>query len=185
MNLRSVPGATYGIGQNFSNQPMPVGSPFAVSWWYRDSFQLPAGVKGKKLWLNFDAINYIGEDSVVRAFEIPDITGMTRTYFLRLTLEDPAGKLVSSNFLLALHATGCPQLVRRQRPLHAHPDVRRPYRPPATSARQGEAGIPIGAEGCRSGGQRDRRKRKLRPGFHGASHGPQLRLRHQPGDLGG
>ena len=67
MNLRSVPGATYGIGQNFSNQPMPVGSPFAVSWWYRDSFQLPAGVKGKKLWLNFDAINYIGEEPTFSA----------------------------------------------------------------------------------------------------------------------
>ena len=43
---------------NFSNLPMPEDSPFAVSWWYRTEFTLPAAVKGKTLWLNFDAINY-------------------------------------------------------------------------------------------------------------------------------
>ena len=58
MNLRSIPGTTYNIGQNFANLPMPADSPFAVSWWYRTEFKLPAAVKGKKLWLNFDAINY-------------------------------------------------------------------------------------------------------------------------------
>jgi exo-1,4-beta-D-glucosaminidase len=58
MNLRSIPGTTYGIGQNFANLPMPADSPFAVPWWYRSEFKLPAAVKGKKLWLNFDAINY-------------------------------------------------------------------------------------------------------------------------------
>ena len=58
MNLRSIPGTTYKIGANFSNLPMPADSPFAVSWWYRSQFQLPATVKGKRLWLNFDAINY-------------------------------------------------------------------------------------------------------------------------------
>jgi len=58
MNLRSIPGTTYGIGQNFSNLAMPADSPFAVSWWYRTEFKLPANSKGKRLWLNFDAINY-------------------------------------------------------------------------------------------------------------------------------
>jgi len=58
MNLRSIPGTTYGIGTNFANLPMPADSPFAVSWWYRTAFQLPTSVKGKRLWLNFDAINY-------------------------------------------------------------------------------------------------------------------------------
>jgi exo-1,4-beta-D-glucosaminidase len=57
MNLRSIPGTTYNIGQNFANLPMPADSTFAVSWWYRSEFKLPAAVKGKKLWLNFDAIN--------------------------------------------------------------------------------------------------------------------------------
>ncbi len=58
MNLRSIPGTTYNIGANFSNIPMPADSPFAVSWWYRTEFKLPAAAKGKRLWLNFDAINY-------------------------------------------------------------------------------------------------------------------------------
>ena len=58
MNLRSIPGTTYNIGTNFSNIAMPADSPFAVSWWYRTQFQLPPATKGKRLWLNFDAINY-------------------------------------------------------------------------------------------------------------------------------
>ena len=57
MNLRSMPGVKYNIGAIFTNQPMPADSPFAVPWWYRTQFQLPAAVKGKRLWLNFDAIN--------------------------------------------------------------------------------------------------------------------------------
>ncbi|HLK67352.1 MAG TPA: glycoside hydrolase family 2 protein [Bryobacteraceae bacterium] len=58
MNLRSIPGTTYNIGMNFSNLPMPADSPFAVPWWYRTRFKVPTALKGKRLWLNFDAINY-------------------------------------------------------------------------------------------------------------------------------
>lgn len=58
MNLRSIPGTDYPIGQNFSNRPMSPDSPFAVSWWFRKTFALPRAVKGRHLWLNFDAINY-------------------------------------------------------------------------------------------------------------------------------
>ena len=58
MNLRAIPGTTYNIGGNFSNMAMPADSPFAVSWWYRTQFRLPSAVQGKRLWLNFDAINY-------------------------------------------------------------------------------------------------------------------------------
>ena len=58
MNLRSIPGTTYNVGVNFSNIAMPADSPFAVAWWFRTEFKLPPGVKGKRLWLNFDAINY-------------------------------------------------------------------------------------------------------------------------------
>lgn len=57
MNLRSFPGMSYGIGQNFANSPMSQDSPFHVSWWYRTEFKLPPSVNGKRLWLNFDAIN--------------------------------------------------------------------------------------------------------------------------------
>jgi exo-1,4-beta-D-glucosaminidase len=38
------------------------------------------------------------EDSSSKALDLPEIPGLTTTYFLRLTLQDPAGKLVSSNF---------------------------------------------------------------------------------------
>ncbi|HXU80787.1 MAG TPA: glycosyl hydrolase family 2, partial [Polyangia bacterium] len=57
-NLRSAPGVTYPIGKNFSNLPMAADSPFAVSWWYRKQFTLPADYKGKTVWLHFAGINY-------------------------------------------------------------------------------------------------------------------------------
>ncbi len=37
-------------------------------------------------------------DGVVRAFEIPELTGLSTTYFLPLDLEDAKGRPVSSNF---------------------------------------------------------------------------------------
>src|SRR5581483_12490370 len=38
MTLRSVPGVTYPIGDNFSNYSMQPDSPYAVPWWYRKEF---------------------------------------------------------------------------------------------------------------------------------------------------
>jgi exo-1,4-beta-D-glucosaminidase len=59
MNLRKIPGTSYKIGANFSNEDMPKDSPFRVSWWYRTEFTLPADAwQGKKAWLNFRGINY-------------------------------------------------------------------------------------------------------------------------------
>jgi exo-1,4-beta-D-glucosaminidase len=40
----------------------------------------------------------IAEDSAAKVFELPQIEGLTKTYFVKLTLQDAAGKLVSSNF---------------------------------------------------------------------------------------
>jgi exo-1,4-beta-D-glucosaminidase len=57
MNLRSFPGTSYRIGENFSNSSMPDDSPFRVSWWYRTEFKLPPSAGGNRLWLNFDSIN--------------------------------------------------------------------------------------------------------------------------------
>ncbi|SPE39475.1 Exo-beta-D-glucosaminidase (fragment) [Candidatus Sulfopaludibacter sp. SbA3] len=39
-----------------------------------------------------------GEDSSTRVFELPDIGGLSSTYFVHLTLEDASGKNVSRNF---------------------------------------------------------------------------------------
>ena len=58
MNLRNYPGMNYPIGANFSNIPMAADSPYAVSWWYRKAFTLPASDKGKTVWLKFNGINY-------------------------------------------------------------------------------------------------------------------------------
>src|SRR4029077_8580000 len=58
MNLRQSPGIGYPVGFNFSNIPMPTDSPYAVSWWYRKDFTLPAVYAGKTVWLNFRGINY-------------------------------------------------------------------------------------------------------------------------------
>ena len=58
MNLREVPGVKYNIGTNFSNTPMPADSPFHRPWWFRAEFQLPAGYRGKTVWLGFDGINF-------------------------------------------------------------------------------------------------------------------------------
>ncbi len=58
MNLRSIPGVSYPIGQNFSNIEMPADSPFRPSWWYRTEFALPKVAHGQRLWLHFDGINY-------------------------------------------------------------------------------------------------------------------------------
>ncbi len=58
MNLRQIPGTTYGIGLNFSNLDLPRDSPFARSWWYRTEFRVSAEYKGKTVWLAFDGINF-------------------------------------------------------------------------------------------------------------------------------
>ncbi|MGA3294546.1 MAG: sugar-binding domain-containing protein [Candidatus Acidiferrales bacterium] len=57
-NLRSLPGATYPVGKNFSLLPMPQDSPFRCSWWYRTEFRAPDGSAGHRVWLHFDGINY-------------------------------------------------------------------------------------------------------------------------------
>ncbi|HEY6386642.1 MAG TPA: sugar-binding domain-containing protein [Candidatus Acidoferrum sp.] len=79
MNLRSVPGVSYPIGGQFANLEMPENSPFAVPWWYRKEFEVPAQFSGKTVWLAFRGINYradiwingkklAGSDQVVGAF---------------------------------------------------------------------------------------------------------------------
>jgi exo-1,4-beta-D-glucosaminidase len=57
-NLRTIPGTTYPVGANFSNLPMPPGSPFRVPWWFRTEFQVPQQYAGKTVWLHFSGINY-------------------------------------------------------------------------------------------------------------------------------
>ena len=58
MNLRNLPGMTYKIGGNFVHTAMEPTSAFAVPWWYHTTFRVPAAMKGKRILLHFDGINY-------------------------------------------------------------------------------------------------------------------------------
>jgi exo-1,4-beta-D-glucosaminidase len=58
MNLRSIPGTTYPIFEDFANVMMPPSSPFRQSWWYRTEFKVPPEYRGKIIWLAFDGVNY-------------------------------------------------------------------------------------------------------------------------------
>src|SRR5262245_26246868 len=58
MNLRSIPGTKYPIGQRFTLLPMPDDSPYKPSWWYRKEFDVPDTLAGRSLALHFDGINY-------------------------------------------------------------------------------------------------------------------------------
>jgi exo-1,4-beta-D-glucosaminidase len=59
MNLRQAPGMGYPLAANFSNLPMPADSPFAVPWWYRTEFALPAARSShQRVWLHLEGLNY-------------------------------------------------------------------------------------------------------------------------------
>lgn len=87
MNLRSFPGVTYPIGGNFSLIPMAPDSPYAVSWWYRKAFEMPASYKGKTVWLKFDGINYRA-NIWLNGKQVADsdkVAGAWRTYEFNVT----------------------------------------------------------------------------------------------------
>ncbi len=47
-NLRKIPGMGHAGGAD---------NPYACSWWYRITFELPQDFKGRKVWLHFNGIN--------------------------------------------------------------------------------------------------------------------------------
>lgn len=87
MNLRQLPGMTYPIGVNFSNYAMLQDSPFAVAWWYRKAFTLPAAYKGKTVWLDFDGINYRANIWVngKQIANLQQVAGAWRSYEFNVT----------------------------------------------------------------------------------------------------
>jgi exo-1,4-beta-D-glucosaminidase len=93
MNLRQIPGVTYPIGANFSNLPMEPDSPFAVSWWYRKAFALPASYRGKTIWLNFQGVNYRANIWVngQKIADLEQVAGAWRTYEFDITKVAHAG----------------------------------------------------------------------------------------------
>jgi exo-1,4-beta-D-glucosaminidase len=86
-NLRSIPGASYPIGDNFALLPMPKESPFRCSWWYRTEFRLPESYAGRHIWLNFGGINnraniWVNGHKIAGA---QDVAGAYRTYEFDIT----------------------------------------------------------------------------------------------------
>jgi len=87
MNLRQFAGVTYPMGGNFSNIAMQPDSPYAVAWWYRKQFAVPASFSGKTVWLNFKGINYranlwLNGKQIANS---NDIAGAWRTYEFNIT----------------------------------------------------------------------------------------------------
>jgi len=87
MNLRQYPGVNYPIGGNFSNIAMAPDSPYAVSWWYRKQFTVPATYKGKSIWLKFNGINYRANIFLngKQIAKDDDVAGAWRTYEFNVT----------------------------------------------------------------------------------------------------
>jgi exo-1,4-beta-D-glucosaminidase len=79
MNLRSIPGMTYGIGKNFVHLPMDSTSPYNVPWWYRTRFRVPASMAGKRVSIHFDGINYRA-NIWLNGHRIADSTQVAGTY---------------------------------------------------------------------------------------------------------
>jgi exo-1,4-beta-D-glucosaminidase len=93
MNLRSIPGTSYPIFEDFSNIKMPPGSPFRGAWWYRTEFKLPTDYKGKVVWLGFDGINYRANVWMngVRIASSKDVAGTWRLFQFDVTSAAQAG----------------------------------------------------------------------------------------------
>ncbi|HEX4308938.1 MAG TPA: glycosyl hydrolase family 2 [Acidobacteriaceae bacterium] len=86
MNLRNIPGATYPLGHNFAELPVPEDSPYHCGWWYRVEFTVPAA-RDRRTTIHFGGINYRG-DVWVNGHRIADSTtvaGAYRTYDFDVT----------------------------------------------------------------------------------------------------
>ena len=87
MNLRSIAGTEYPIGQRFTLVPMPAGSPFKASWWYRREFTMPAAFRGRSVALHFNGINYRASVWLngTRIASPDDVAGAFRRYEFDVT----------------------------------------------------------------------------------------------------
>jgi len=88
MNLRDIPGASYPVGQNFANLPMPQDSPYRCGWWYRTEFTAPgAAGKEERFQLHFGGINYRAEIWLngVRIADTKTVAGAYRNYDFDVT----------------------------------------------------------------------------------------------------
>lgn len=82
LNNFKIPDASEALNQKLDlakySHIKGVGNPFKDPYWYRTTFDVAAGQKGKRVWLNFDGINYRA-DVWVNGKQIaaaPDMVGM-------------------------------------------------------------------------------------------------------------
>ncbi len=89
-NIQKVPGFIARRGGG-----IPADSPFKPSWWYRTTFNLPAGSKSENTWIRFHSINYKA-NIWLNGYLIADTTtveGAYRLYNFNITEHALAGKL--------------------------------------------------------------------------------------------
>ncbi len=101
------PGGSY-FGSKKANEPLHVQYSYddrsivVVNSFYRSfpALQVTAKVYNLDMREKFSKTAKIdsAEDSATRVFKLPDLPGLTITYFVSLTLEDSSGKVVSRNF---------------------------------------------------------------------------------------
>ncbi len=94
MNLKSFPGMNYPRTEFFANQPMPEGSPFHCSWWFRTEFSVPPSAQGKSQWLHFDGLNYRANVWVngEKVGDAHDVAGTFRIFELNVSKQLAVGK---------------------------------------------------------------------------------------------
>jgi exo-1,4-beta-D-glucosaminidase len=86
-NLKNFPGIYIAENKVFANVDMPVGSPFACSWWFRTEFTAPADGAGQNDWLHFNGINYRANVWLngQKVADAKDVAGTYRTFEFNIT----------------------------------------------------------------------------------------------------
>ena len=95
INLRSIPGTTYPVFEDFSNIMMPPNSPFREAWWYRTEFKLRPDFSGRTIWLGFDGINYRANVWMngVKVASSEKLAGTWRLFELNVTAAAKLGEI--------------------------------------------------------------------------------------------
>ena len=97
-NVQHLPGTQYPAEDYFNNVMMPPESPFRVPWWYRTEFRDPGKHSGRRVWLQFDGINFRANIWVngSRIADSTQVAGIYRMYEFDIT---DAVKADSTNVL--------------------------------------------------------------------------------------
>src|SRR2546423_1447850 len=115
MNLRDLPGTTIPIATNFTHTAMDPQSPYAVPWWYRTTFRVPATMRGKRVTLHFDGINYRA-NIWLNGRRLADSTAVVGTYrHYELDISDSSRANGVNALAIEVFAPTLPGLQRRDR----------------------------------------------------------------------